>query len=83
MCLYNRVGDRSQLTSLVKVADEDRRFYNDLRQRKGHFPGTAKAVIQFVQNGKAPARWTVFDPKPELTKWSGKPHPDGVENPSA
>ena len=65
------------LASLLR-ADEDRRFYKDLKPRKGHFPGTAKAVIQFVQNG-GPSQMDLFDPKPELTKWSGKPHPDGVE----
>ena len=67
------------LTSLLR-AEEDRRFYNDLKPRRGHFPGTAKAVIQFVQNG-GPSQMDLFDPKPELTKWSGKPHPDGVSSP--
>ena len=65
------------LATLLK-ADKDRRIYSDLKPRKGHFPGTAKAVIQFVQNG-GPSQMDLFDPKPELTKWSGKPHPDGVE----
>jgi hypothetical protein len=65
------------LGSMLK-AEEDRLAYNDLKPRDGHFPAPAKAVIQFVQNG-GPSQMDLFDPKPELTKWSGKPHPDGVE----
>src|SRR6266446_9970450 len=65
------------LTSLLQ-ADQDRRIYNDLRPRPGHFTGTAKAVIQLMQNG-GPSQMDLFDPKPELTKRSGQPHPHGVE----
>ncbi len=53
-------------------------IYNDLRAREGHFPPRAKAVIQLVQNG-GPSQMDLFDPKPELRKYAGKPHPDGVE----
>ena len=52
--------------------------YNDLRERKGHFPGRAKAVIQLIQNG-GPSQMDLFDPKPMLAKMAGQPHPDGVE----
>ena len=52
--------------------------YNDIRARKGHFPGRAKAVIQLVQNG-GPSQMDLFDPKPMLAKYAGQPHPDGVE----
>src|SRR6266481_4668400 len=65
------------LTSLLQ-ADQDRRIYNDLRPRRGHFTGTAKAVIQLVQVG-GPSQMDLFDPKPELTKRAGQPHPNGVE----
>ena len=54
------------------------RLFSDLRPRSGHFPGAAKAVIQLVQNG-GPSQMDLFDPKPELTKRGGQPHPDGVE----
>src|SRR5260370_18988023 len=54
------------------------RIHSDLRPRPGHFPGKAKAVIQMVQNG-GPSQMDLFDPKPELTKRAGQPHPDGVE----
>ncbi len=52
--------------------------YNDIRNRPGHFPAKAKAVIQLVQNG-GPSQMDLFDPKPMLAKYAGKPHPDGVE----
>src|SRR6266853_5624911 len=52
--------------------------YSDLAARSTHFPGKAKAVIQMVQNG-GPSQMDLFDPKPELTKRAGQPHPDGVE----
>ena len=54
------------------------RIYNNLRARRGHFPGRAKAVIQLVQNG-GPSQMDLFDPKPLLAKFAGQPHPDGVE----
>src|SRR3954447_11469301 len=53
-------------------------IYTDLLPRKAHFPARAKAVIQLVQNG-GPSQMDLFDPKPQLMKLAGKPHPDGVE----
>ena len=53
-------------------------FPTDLKARKGHFPGRAKAVIQLVQNG-GPSQMDLFDPKPMLARYAGQPHPDGVE----
>ena len=53
-------------------------IFNDLKPRATHFPAKAKAVIQLVQNG-GPSQMDLFDPKPELTRRSGQPHPDGVE----
>src|SRR5207247_1329576 len=52
--------------------------YSDLAARSTHFPAKAKAVIQLVQNG-GPSQMDLFDPKPELTRRAGQPHPDGVE----
>ena len=51
--------------------------YNDLRPRSGHFPGRARAVIQLYQEG-GPSQVDLFDPKPELTRRNGQPHPQGV-----
>ena len=53
-------------------------IYNDLRPRPVHFPAQAKSIIQLVQNG-GPSQMDLFDPKPELTKRAGQPHPEGVE----
>jgi hypothetical protein len=53
-------------------------IYHDVKPRQGHFRGPAKAMIQFVMNG-GPSQMDLFDPKPELTKRGGQPHPDGVE----
>ncbi len=52
--------------------------YNDLRPRAGHFPTLARAMIQFCQEGGA-SQVDLFDPKPELTKRHGQPHPDKLE----
>lgn len=50
----------------------------NLKPRKGHIEPRAKAVIQLVHNG-GPSQMDLFDPKPMLAKYAGKPHPDGVE----
>ncbi|MBI4903119.1 MAG: DUF1501 domain-containing protein [Acidobacteria bacterium] len=60
------------------LADTGPRLHNDTRSRHGHFAPRAKAVIQLVQNG-GPSQMELFDPKAELTKRAGQPHPDGVE----
>src|SRR5690348_11581379 len=65
------------LESLLR-AEATQPIHADLRPRSGHFPGKAKAVIQMVQNG-GPSQMDLFDPKPELGKRAGQPHPDGVE----
>ena len=56
--------------------------YNNLRARKGHFPGQAKAVIQLIQNG-GPSQMDLFDPKPMLAKMAGQPHPRRRRDPPA
>jgi hypothetical protein len=47
---------------------------NPLAPRAPHFPGKAKRVIHIFANG-GPSQVDTFDPKPELTKWHGKPLP--------
>ncbi|HLK63398.1 MAG TPA: DUF1501 domain-containing protein [Bryobacteraceae bacterium] len=50
---------------------------NPLAPRKPHFPPKAKNVIfMFMEGG--PSQLDLFDPKPELQKWSGKPLPDSM-----
>ena len=43
-----------------------------------HHAAKAKAVICLFQHG-GPSQMDLFDPKPELTKQHGKPHPDKLE----
>src|SRR5881398_1645466 len=40
--------------------------------------GKAKSVICLFQHG-GPSQMDLFDPKPALTKWHGKPHPGSLE----
>jgi hypothetical protein len=56
--------------------------HNDLHPRTGHVPARARAMIQFCQEG-GPSQVDLFDPKPELTRRSGQPHPDKLEAVSA
>ena len=44
--------------------------------RGPHFAPKAKRVIHLFMNG-GPSHVDTFDPKPELTRWSGKPLPAG------
>ena len=66
-------GDR--LFGAEAPSKSDVPIYGDLRARKTHFPAKAKAVIQLIQNG-GPSQIDLFDPKPQLTRMAGKPHPD-------
>jgi len=45
--------------------------------RKAHVPGTAKSVIYLFMEG-GPSQMDLYDPKPELQKWNGKPAPDSI-----
>jgi uncharacterized protein (DUF1501 family) len=47
---------------------------NPLAPKQPHFPGKAKRVIYLFQAG-APSQLDLFDYKPELVKYSGKPVP--------
>jgi hypothetical protein len=49
-----------------------------LAPKKPHHAAKAKAVICLFQHG-GPSQMDLFDPKPELTKQNGKPHPDKLE----
>ncbi|MCA9073820.1 MAG: DUF1501 domain-containing protein [Planctomycetaceae bacterium] len=51
---------------------------DDLQPREKHFEAPAKSVIMLMQNG-GPGQMDLFDPKPELTKFSGKIHTEKVE----
>src|SRR5689334_17941636 len=50
---------------------------NPLAPKKPHFEAKAKSVIfMFMVGGPSPV--DLFDPKPELEKWRGKPLPEGL-----
>lgn len=50
---------------------------NPLAPRQPHFPPKAKNVIfMFMEGG--PSQLDLFDPKPELQRWNGKPLPESV-----
>lgn len=48
-----------------------------LGRGKTHFPAAAKRVIWLFMHG-GPSHVDLFDLKPELAKWAGKPLPDSV-----
>ena len=50
---------------------------NPLAPRKPHFPAKAKNVIFLFMEG-GPSQIDLFDPKPELQKWHGKPLPPSM-----
>lgn len=50
---------------------------NPLAPKKPHFAGKAKNVIFLFMEG-APSQLDLFDPKPELQKWHGKPLPNSL-----
>ena len=50
----------------------------DMKPRVPHNRPRARAVIQLFQNG-GPSQMDLFDPKPELNRQAGKPHPGDVE----
>jgi hypothetical protein len=48
-----------------------------LAPKKPHFPGKAKSIIfMFMEGG--PSQMDLFDPKPALQKWHGKPLPESM-----
>lgn len=55
------------------MAEEAVRSYT-MKPRKPHFPAKAKNVI-FLYTGGGPSTIDMFDPKPVLTKYNGKPAP--------
>lgn len=78
LALAYMMNDEARAQAPNSAAAGHDRVHNDLRARPGHFPGQAKAVIQLYQEG-GPSQVDLFDPKPELTKRNGQPHPGEIE----
>ena len=76
--LANSVGSLGALALAQLAADARESSGDPLAPKKPHFPAKAKAVICLFQHG-GPSQMDLFDPKPELTKRHGKPHPDKLE----
>ena len=66
------------LAQLAAAEKELARRADPLAPKKPHHPAKAKAVICLFQHG-GPSQMDLFDPKPELTKQNGKPHPGKLE----
>ncbi|WP_435010282.1 DUF1501 domain-containing protein [Tundrisphaera lichenicola] len=64
--------------ALAHLLGEEARARGDTISTPGLPPGKAKAVICLFQHG-GPSQMDLFDPKPALTKWNGKPHPGQLE----
>ena len=58
--------------------EPEQRVSFDMEPRVPGRPAKANAVIQLFQNG-GPSQMDLFDPKPTLSKYAGKPHPGEVE----
>jgi hypothetical protein len=59
-------------------ADEPRPPADPLAPKRPHHAPRAKAVICLFQHG-GPSQMDLFDPKPELTRRHGQPHPHRLE----
>src|SRR5262245_11301604 len=79
-CLSRSAGGPGSLALAHLLAGEAHpaSSRDPLAPRKPHHPARAKAVICLFQHG-GPSQMDLFDPKPELTKHHGKPHPEKLE----
>ena len=55
---------------------------NPLAAKPPHFPAKSKRVIFLFMVG-GPSQMDLFDPKPELAKWAGKPLPESTGRPKS
>ncbi len=64
--------------ALAQLLADEARAAGPLEPKQPHHPAKAKAVICLFQHG-GPSQMDLFDPKPELTKRHGQPHPGSLE----
>ena len=86
---FSRMGDGlhgAALASLLgsdlfspAVQGESRHRTYDLKPQPPHFEPRAKSVIHLFMNG-GPSQVDLFDPKPALQKYAGKPPPRDIVN---
>jgi hypothetical protein len=71
---FGAVALAAMLSELGLAAGEDSRVKNPFAPRKPHYEAKATSVIFLYMDG-GPSQVDTFDPKPELTKYHGKPFP--------
>ena len=59
----------------MQQADADSQVTSPLTPRASHFPARARRVIYLFMHG-GPSHVDLFDPKPDLVKYSGQPLPE-------
>src|SRR5665213_2990746 len=65
------------LANLLASEGRAAALLNPLAPKKPHFPAKAKNIIFLFMEG-GPSQLDLFDPKPELAKWNGKPLPESL-----
>lgn len=73
MALASLLSDKA-LAASPPQQQAQTKIINPLAPKQPHFPGKAKHVIYLFQAG-APSQLELFDYKPELVKYNGKPVP--------
>lgn len=75
----SEVGGGIGMMAMAHLLGEEGRAaqQNVLAPKAPHFPAKAKNVIFMFMEG-APSQMDLYDPKPDLVKWSGKPLPDSM-----
>ncbi len=76
--LARYAGGLGSLALAHLLAGETQAARDPLAPRPPHHKAKAKAVICLFQHG-GPSQMDLFDPKPELTRQHGKPHPEKLE----
>lgn len=71
---FGALGLASLLAPTALAEPSGMNLLNPLAPHPPHFPAKAKRVLHIFANG-GPSQVDTFDPKPELTKYHGKPLP--------
>jgi hypothetical protein len=77
IALASLLDERSLAAINPQSATRNPQSLNPLAPKQPHFPGKAKRVIYLFQAG-APSQLDLFDYKPELVKYNGKPVPQDL-----
>src|SRR5215471_13903559 len=75
--LRNGAGGLGMIALAQMLGAGQQKRNDPLAPRPPHFAPKAKSVIFLFMEG-APSQMDLFDPKPELQKWQGKPLPESM-----